>query len=225
MAYDHLPDVKEQPNLNFLQNEVVGSMTADKIIQNERHNDYKVSGCKLTKCDQLRLKSHSNGLKVHSKRPRIAVHAALPAKSILKPERSSHAGPSSVSPPASTPAASMFLTSDDEDDIVVRVAITSLRKRAKRSKQRLAAAKKEISDLKLEGAEASRQLQEVNLQIEQLKEAKKTAEDRWMTYKGQFKKVLQTSKDANNRIAYLEKLLALEEKSGFSTRVSETQLH
>ena len=38
----------------------------------------------------------------------------------------------------------------------------------KRSKERLAAAKK-ITDLKLETAEASRQLQEADLRIEQLK--------------------------------------------------------
>ena len=201
-----------------------------------------------THVTSFRLKSHSNDLEVPSKRPRVTADIALPAKSILKPERSSHATvapaapidpapvatkastaeidphPSSASPPAPTSAAWRFLTSDDEDDIVASVAITCLRKRGKRSKQRLAAAKKEISDLKVERAEASRQLQEAKLQIDQLKEAKKTAEDRWMTHKGQFKKVLQTSKDANNRIMYLEKLLALEERSGFSTRVSETQL-
>ena len=117
----------------------------------------------------------------------------------------------------------MDATSDDEDELILQVAITSLRKR-KQSKQQLAVAKKEISDLRLERAEASRQLQEASQRIDQLKEAKETAEDRWKTYKGQFKKVLQISKDANNRIAYLEKLLAFEEKSGFSTRVSETQL-
>ena len=117
----------------------------------------------------------------------------------------------------------MDATSGDEDELLMQVAITSLRKR-KQSKQQLAVAKKEVSDLSLERAEASRQLQEASQRIEQLKEAKETAEDRWKTYKGQFKKVLQMSKDANNRIAYLEKLLTFEERSGFSSRVSETLL-
>ena len=114
--------------------------------------------------------------------------------------------------------------SDDEDELIIQVALTSLKRRGNQRKQQLAAAKKEISDLRLERAEASRQLSEASQRIEQLRKAKETAEDRWKTYKGQFKKVLQMSKDANNRIAYLEKLLAFEEKSGFSTLFSEMQL-
>ena len=187
----------------------------------------------------FRLQPHSNDDEVPSERP---------GRSILKPERSSHATTaptplidpvllttgasrseldpdlSLTSLPTSAPEATTEITSDDEDEIVMRVAIPSLKERRKQSKQQLAAAKKEISDLRLETAEASRQLQEASQRIEKLKEAKETAEDRWRTYKGQFKKVLQMSKDANNRIVYLEKLLALEEKSGFSTRISEMQL-
>lgn len=42
-----------------------------------------------------------------------------------------------------------------------------------------------------------------------------------MTAKGEFKAFLQTLKDAKNQNAYLEALLAFEERSGFSTLVSD----
>ena len=197
----------------------------------------------------LRSKLRSNDLKVLSLRPATSPDdVTLPGKSILRPERSSHAttapnppidpnllatqasktqlnpAPSSASPPNPAPDATTDLTLDDEEEIIIRVALPSLKRRRKQSEQQLAAAKKEISDLRLVTAEGTRQLNEAGKKIEELKKAKEIAEDRWKTYKGQFKKVLQISRDANNRIEYLEKLLAFEERSGFSTLVSEVQL-
>ena len=70
---------------------------------------------------------------------------------------------------------------------------------------------------------------EAEIKIEQnkskrIEEAKAIAEQRWKVSKGQYKKVLASSKEvrselkmAKNRIGYLEKLLAFEERSGFST--------
>lgn len=67
---------------------------------------------------------------------------------------------------------------DDEDDIVARVIITCLKKRGKRSKQQLAAAEKEISNLRLETAESTRQLHEARQTIEELSKAKEKANSR-----------------------------------------------
>ena len=62
------------------------------------------------------------------------------------------------------------------------------------------------------------------LNNKQIEEAKDNAEQRWKVSKGQNKKVLASSKEvrsklkmAGNRIGYLEKLLAFEERSEFST--------
>ena len=122
----------------------------------------------------FRFKPHTNHRKAHSARTRKAADVALPGKSTLKPERSSHTskaptppidpalvaiqasrtelntGPFSAFLATFTPKTTFVITSDDEDDIIARVAITSLKKRGKRSKERLAAAKQEISDLRLE---------------------------------------------------------------------------
>ena len=64
-----------------------------------------------------------------------------------------------------------------------------------------------------------------------IEEAKSNAAQRWKVAKAQLKKTRNKSnglhsklKDSKNRIRYLEKLLAFEERSGFSTLVSEMQL-
>ena len=107
----------------------------------------------------------------------------------------------------------------------------SLKERDDRCKQQLRTALKQISDLKLENTEGSRELQEAKMRIEQLEAVKKKAKSRLGGYNGHFKQALRTSdqllgdlKKAKNQIAYLETLLVFEEKSGFSTLVSETQL-
>ena len=66
---------------------------------------------------------------------------------------------------------------------------------------------------------------------EQIEEAKNSAMQRWKVAKGNLRKMRNQNdglrsklKDSRNRIRYLEKLLAFEERSGFSTLVSEMQL-
>ena len=70
------------------------------------------------------------------------------------------------------------------------------------------------------------------MRIEYLEAQKEKADSCFGGYKGHLKRSLQTSeqllgdlKKAENQIAYLERMLAFEEKSGFSTLVSEMQLH
>lgn len=63
-------------------------------------------------------------------------------------------------------------------------------------------------------------LEEKNEKLEKVKEG---AEDRWKTAKGEFKAVLQELKNSRNQNAYLEALLAFEERSGFSTLVSDLE--
>lgn len=173
-------------------------------------------------------------------------------------------------------------TSDDEDETIMqgidssieviehtgRLAVMSLKKRGDHYKHRLHETKKQVSDLRLETAEASRELKEARMmigtlehktrkleaekdkilrdlheataptwmqkaeeKIASLAKAKEKAEGRWSIYKGQFKKASQTSDDlrddfkgAKNQIAYLEALLAFEERSGYSSMISELQL-
>lgn len=88
-----------------------------------------------------------------------------------------------------------------------------------------------IAELKSENEEGSRELQRSKVRIEQLEAAKEKADSRLGGYKGHLKRSLQTSeqvlselKNAENRISYLESLLAFEEKSGFSAHVSQRQL-
>ena len=69
------------------------------------------------------------------------------------------------------------------------------------------------------------------LSNKQIEAAKDNAKQRWKVARGRFKKMRNTSnslrsklKDSKDRIGYLEKLLAFEERSGFSALVSEMQL-
>lgn len=68
-------------------------------------------------------------------------------------------------------------------------------------------------------------------EIAGLVKAKEKAENRWSVYKGQFKKANQISNDLRgqlegrtNQIEYLETLLAFEERSGYSSMMSERRL-
>ena len=115
--------------------------------------------------------------------------------------------------------------SDEEAETKIRGAVGN------RYKQYLLETQKDLSNLRPEKAEALRELQEARTKIGKLEAEKWKAEDRWRVYKSQFKAVLRRSnelgneiKEARNQSAYLEKLLAFEERSGFSTLVSEMQL-
>lgn len=88
---------------------------------------------------------------------------------------------------------------------------------------------KEISDLRLGKAEASRQLEQANGRIEALTLAKNRAESRLGGLEGHLKEAQKAVSDlqgelqrARNQIEYLEALLVFEERSGFLTLVSET---
>lgn len=85
----------------------------------------------------------------------------------------------------------------------------------------------QISDLRSQSKESSKKLDEKIQMLEEknrrLEKEKEKAEDRWKTAKGEFKAVRQELNDAGNQIAYLEALLAFEERSGFSTLVSDLE--
>ena len=129
-------------------------------------------------------------------------------------------------------------TSDDEDNITMdgvhssielvkytgRMAVISLEERGDRYKQRLHASKKQVTDLRLELSESSRELKEARMMIKSLEKDKAKAEHSWSVYKGQYKKMLSEMKVDKNQIAYLEALLAFEERSGYSSMLSELQL-
>ena len=121
--------------------------------------------------------------------------------------------------------------SDDEDERTIRKAISSIRERGEKYKRLFLRAQKEASGLGSERDKCWQELQEAKTRIQILGAEKEIMEHRWKVSKGQYKKVLASSKEvrsdlkaANNRIRYLEKLLAFEERSGYSTLVSEMQL-
>lgn len=103
-----------------------------------------------------------------------------------------------------------------------------LKRRGDRYKHQLRVAMRQVSDISLQSEEVSKRLQEKIRMLEEknrrLEEAKEKAEDRWHTGKGELKAVLQKLKDVKSQNTYVEALLAFEERSGFSTLVSEMQL-
>ena len=108
--------------------------------------------------------------------------------------------------------------SDDEDERTIRRAVSSIRAGGETYKRRFLRAQKEASDLGLERDKCWQELQEAKTRMESLGAEKEITEHRWKVSKGQYKKVLASSKEvrselkaANNRIRYLEGLLAFEE--------------
>lgn len=103
-----------------------------------------------------------------------------------------------------------------------------LKKRGDRYKQQLRVTMRQLSEVSLESETSSKRLLEKVQMLEEknekLEKVKEGVENRWKTAKGEFKALLQELKNARNQNAYLEALLAFEERSGFSTLVSEMQL-
>ncbi len=60
--------------------------------------------------------------------------------------------------------------------------------------------------------------------IVELAKRKEKTESRWGIYKSQFKTAHRDFGNAKNHIAYLEALLAFEERSGYSSMMSGRQL-
>ena len=106
--------------------------------------------------------------------------------------------------------------------------VRSLKQRGDHYKQQLRVSLKQTSDLRLESAEGSRELRErVEMLEEKLRRsevAKERANSRLGGCNGHLQEARGELKVAKNRIEYLEKLLAFEERSGFSTLYSELQL-
>ena len=102
-----------------------------------------------------------------------------------------------------------------------------LKKRGDRYKQQLRVTMRQLSEVSLESETSSKRLLEKIHMLEKknkkLEKAKEGVEDRWKTAKGEFKAVLQKLKNARNQNAYLEALLSSEERSGFSTLVSDLE--
>ena len=68
--------------------------------------------------------------------------------------------------------------SDEEAETTIGGAATTVRERGNRYKQHLLESQKEISGVRLEKAEALRELQEARMRIEKLEAGKWKAEDR-----------------------------------------------
>ena len=138
-------------------------------------------------------------------------------------------------------------TSDEEDEFTIqgvdhslkqselvrRTAVTSLKERGNRYKERYHLAKQQLSDLRLENAEALRELNERASSAAMSKEwekmdgltkAKEKAEERWKCYKGQVKDAAKSILDLRNQVAYLKTMLEFEERSGYSSMISGLQL-
>ena len=152
-----------------------------------------------------------------------------------------------LNPPNTAPASSVAFApssrtaagsaSNDEDASMeglgrsmrqIERTVKSLKQRGDQYKQQLRVSLKQTSDLRLESAEGSRELRErVEMLEEKLRRseaAKERANSRLGGYKGHLQEARGELKVAKNRIEYLEKLLAFEERSGFSTLYSELQL-
>ena len=204
------------------------------------------------------MRSHSDG---HSAtppksilRPETSSHTTTPPEAnsspiLLAPSvRTNHPKANPASGPSTTSLnAFADLTSDEEDEFAIqgldhslkqseplrRTAVTSLKERGDRYKQLSRLFKQQLSDLRLENAEALRELAERAASkpmskdektMDGLTTAKEKAEIRWKTYKGQLKEAISIIRDLRNQVAYIKTVLEFEEKSGYSSAMSALQL-
>ena len=133
--------------------------------------------------------------------------------------------------PYNTSAGVASASDDDCVENAVRAMVSSLKQREGGFEKQFLAAQKEAAYLQAERVNILNDLREARAKNEGLIAAKDRAEHRWKVGKGQYKKALEKStrlrlelRKATNRAGYLQKLLAYEERSGFSTLASELQL-